>query len=118
LKCGCENDFTTLKKEEKVATPKMYEMGFVDYVGGEVKPGDTVIINTEFDKNNKFKSFLVGEIVLASGEKRLMSLNKTSYINIASVYGKDTKTWLTKRIQYRGEEKIKSMLGRVWVAVK
>lgn len=120
--CGVENDFSPYKpiteeqKEDNMAIPKIYDVDFIDWAV-DVKTGDTLTIANEFtDMKPKFKAFMTGEVILVNGDKRLLGLNKTSYINISSVHGKDTATWIGKKIKFNGEKKMGAMNGREFVA--
>lgn len=98
-----------------MAIPKVFEMEFLKT--GDFNVGDIFKIISEFKSEApKFKSFLVGTVELADGEKRLLSLNKTSYRQIAEKLGNDTILWVTKYIKYDGQKKMGAMMGHSFVA--
>ena len=96
-----------------MAVPKMFEKSFIDFT--EVKVGDEVVIKTEFANNPKFKSFLIGDVDY-KGKTCMLSLNKTSYAEIAPKLSKDTINWIGKELVYMGEQKMGNMMGRLWNA--
>lgn len=101
-----------------MAIIRIYDVEFLD-VTKDVKPGDVMMVWDEFNKNAKFpQSFLVGTVLLKNEEKRLLSLNKTSYVTISEVYGKDTKDWINKSIVYKGMKKMGAMQGKLFDAVR
>ena len=88
----------------------------------DLKIGMEVIIEEEFQNNEKFKSFLVGKVLLISGEERLLGMNQTTYYNVSKhqAFGSDTKDWVGKRIKYTGKTKLKNrpVMANLWEAVE
>ena len=103
------------KRYEKMFfSPDDYKVGMLAKVVDEFKDGT---LNDD-GSPAKFAAFLRGEVELEGGEKRLLSLNRTSYDEISKDLGRDTSKWVGKFITFRGEQKCGKMLGRVWGGVK
>lgn len=88
----------------------------------DLKIGMEVMVMTELVNDERFKSFLVGKILLTSGEERLLGMNQTSYYNVSKnqAFGPDTKDWVGKRIKYLGKTKLKNrpVMANLWEAVE
>lgn len=96
--------------------PKIYDVNFLKEE--ELNVGDELLLLDELQANTKFKSFLVGTAQLPNGEKRLLSLNKSSYLLISNVFGEDTINWINYKVRYCGIKKMGNMQGKLFEAVQ
>ena len=99
------------------AVPKMYDTEILNVNNVEV--GKEAVVKEEFKSpsefNPKFQGFLMGKVALGDAEY-LLGINKTSYREIASIYGEDTADWTDKSIVYMGKKKMGAMEGHSWNA--
>jgi len=103
-----------------MAIPKLYNEPILK--DEHIKEGDKLIILEEFIQEHPIlsKSFMGGKVKLSNGEQMLFSLNKTSYLKIAEVYGEDTVDWIDRIIVYKGKQpcgKSGTMIGKVFEAI-
>ena len=100
--------------------PRRYEVEFMSEA--ERKVGMVVEVMEEFKQDERFKSFLVGKVLMPDNSERLCDLNKSSYGNIAKnpSFGRDTKDWIGLKIKYLGKKKLPNapVEGRLWEGVE
>jgi hypothetical protein len=95
--------------------PQRYDVPFVKQ--SELQLGVEAMINSEFKPDAKFKSPLVGNVIIKNEEK-LLGINWGSVRAISEAYGEDTLNWMGKLIVFHGNYKRKEnpSAGYYWGA--
>jgi hypothetical protein len=84
--------------------PERYEVPFVKQK--DLPVGTEAMVNSEFKPNPKFKSPLVGNVII-NNEEKLLGINWGSVNAITEAYGEDTLDWMGKLIVFHGNYKRK-----------